>query len=72
MSRLRLQVVVLDRRVMSKSLTPAVRRQIIAFNPAEPGAPSVAQFCRELGVSRPSFYKVRGRFAKEGNAALRI
>ena len=58
--------------MMSKSLTPAVRRQIIAFNPAEPGAPSVAQFCRELGVSRPSFYKVRGRFAKEGNAALRI
>lgn len=54
---------------MSKSLTPAVRRQIIAFNPAEPGAPSVAQFCRELGVSRPSFYKVRERFATEGNAA---
>jgi transposase InsO family protein len=55
---------------MSKSLTPAVRRQIIAFNPAEPGAPSVSQFCREVGVSRPSFYKVRDRFAREGNAAL--
>ena len=57
-------------RGMSKSLTPAVRRQIIAFNPAEPGAPSVAEFCRGLGVSRPSFYKVRDRFAQEGNAAL--
>ena len=55
---------------MSKSLSPAVRRQIIAFNPAEPGAPSVSEFCRELGVSRPSFYKVRDRFAREGNAAL--
>jgi transposase-like protein len=55
---------------MSKSLTPAVRRQIIAFNPAEPGASSVSEFCRELGISRPSFYNVRERFAREGNAAL--
>lgn len=55
---------------MSKSLTPAVRRQIIAFNPAEPDAPSIAEFCRGLGVSRPSFYKVRDRFAQEGHAAL--
>ena len=55
---------------MSKSLTPAVSRQIIAFNPAEPSAPSVMQFCGVLGVSGPSFYKVRDRFARAGNAAM--
>lgn len=55
---------------MSKSLTPAVRRQIIAYDPADPAAPSVSEFCRSLGISRPSFYKVRDRFRVEGNAAL--
>lgn len=55
---------------MSNSLSPAVRRQIIAYDPADPGAPSISQFCRSLGISRPSFYKVRDRFRHEGNAAL--
>lgn len=55
---------------MSKSLTPAVRRQIIAYDPADPDAPSVSEFCRSLGISRPSFYQVRDRFRAEGNAAL--
>lgn len=55
---------------MSKSLSPAVRRRIIAYDPSDPGSPSVSEFCRSLGISRPSFYKVRERYKTEGNAAL--
>ncbi|WP_454293388.1 integrase core domain-containing protein [Salana multivorans] len=55
---------------MSRSLTPAVRRQIVAFDPEDPGSPSITVFCRSLGISRPSFYNVRRRFVVEGNAAL--
>ncbi len=55
---------------MSKSLPPAIRRQIIAFDPAAPDAPSVSEFCRAVGISRPSFYNLRERYAAEGNAAL--
>lgn len=55
---------------MSKSLTPALRRQIIAYDSTDPNAPSISQFCRSLGISRPSFYTVRERYQAEGNAAL--
>lgn len=55
---------------MSKSLPPSVRRQIISFDPAADGAPSVSEFCRTLGITRPSFYNVRKRFQSEGNSAL--
>ena len=55
---------------MSKSLPPAIRRQIIAFDPAAPDAPSVSEFCRAVGISRPSFYNLRQGYAVEGNAAL--
>lgn len=54
---------------MSKSLSPGVRRQIIAFDPAV-SAESVSAFCRRLGVTRASFYNVRSRYRAEGNAAL--
>ena len=57
-------------RRMSKSLPPATRRQIIAFDPAAPDAPSVSEFCRAVGISRPSFYNLRERYAAEGNGAL--
>lgn len=55
---------------MSKSLSPAVRRQIITYDSTDPNAPSISEFCRTHGISRPSFYKVRDRYAAEGNAAL--
>lgn len=55
---------------MSKSLPPSLRRQIIAFDPVAPDGPSVTEFCRSLGISRPSFYNVRARFLTEGNSAL--
>ena len=49
---------------------PASRRQIIAFDPAALDAPSVSEFRREVGISRPSFDNLRERYAAEGNAAL--
>ncbi|MGO3277987.1 MAG: integrase core domain-containing protein [Brevibacterium aurantiacum] len=55
---------------MSKSLSSALRRQIISYDPADPASPSISEFCRTHGISRPSFYKVRDRYAAEGNAAL--
>lgn len=55
---------------MSKSLTPAVRRRIVAFDPSAPDSVSVSEFCRSLGISRPSFYAIRRRFRAESNAAL--
>lgn len=55
---------------MSKSLMASTRRQIIAYDPADPDSPSISELCRRLGISRPSFYKVRERFMVEGNAAL--
>jgi hypothetical protein len=55
---------------MSKSLSPSVRRQIIAYDPSNPEAPSVSEFCRSIGISRPSFYSIRSRFQGEGKKAL--
>lgn len=55
---------------MSKSLSPAARRKIIAYDSTDPNAPSISEFCRTHGISRPSFYNVRDRYTAEGNAAL--
>lgn len=55
---------------MPKSLSPSIRRQIIAFDPTAEEAPSVSAFCKSLGITRPSFYKIRDRFTNEGNGAL--
>lgn len=55
---------------MSKSLSPALRRQIVSYDPADPASPSISEFCRTLGISRPSFYKIRDHYRTEGNAAL--
>lgn len=30
----------------------------------------ISQFCKELGVSTPSYYKVKERYVAEGNKAL--
>lgn len=31
---------------------------------------SISQFCKELGISRPSYFKVKERYVAEGNKAL--
>lgn len=55
---------------MVTPLSPAVRRKIIAFDPADPDAMTVSEFCRSLKISRRSFYTIRTRYAEEAQAAL--
>lgn len=55
---------------MSTSLSASIRRQIIEFDPGLPDSPSISAFCKQLGVSRPSYYKVKERYVAEGNKAL--
>lgn len=55
---------------MVTPLSPAVRRQIIAFDPADPEAVTVSAFCKSLKISRRSFYTIRQRYAEESQAAL--
>ena len=55
---------------MSNSLSASIRRQIIEFDPGLPDSLSISEFCKELGISRPSYYKVKERFVAEGNKAL--
>lgn len=55
---------------MSNTLSASIRRQIIEFNPDLPDAASISQFCKQLGISRPSYYKVKERYIAEGNKAL--
>ncbi|OAV62447.1 helix-turn-helix domain-containing protein [Enteractinococcus helveticum] len=55
---------------MVTPLSPAVRRKIIAFDPADPDAVTVSEFCKTLKISRRSFYTIRTRYAEESQAAL--
>lgn len=55
---------------MSNTLSASVRRKIIEFDPGLPDSPSIAQFCTQLGISRPSYYKVKRRYLAEGSKAL--
>lgn len=55
---------------MTNALSPRVRASIINYDPTQPHALSVAEFCRSLKVSRSVFYKIRGRAAGESTAAL--
>jgi len=59
-----------DDRWMPKALPPTLRRKIIEFDPAAPGAVSIVRFCQENGVSRRSFYNIRQRYTEEAGAAL--
>ena len=55
---------------MPNTLTATIRRQIIEFNPDLPEGVSISEFCKQLGISRPSYYKVKKRYLAEGNKAL--
>ena len=59
-----------DIRVMTNSLSPRVRADIINYDPTQPGALSVTEFCRSLKVSRSVFYRIRTRAQHESTAAL--
>ena len=55
---------------MPNTLTATIRRQIIEFNPDLPDVVSISELCKQLGISRPSYYKVKKRYLAEGNKAL--
>lgn len=55
---------------MSNSLSPQTRAAIINYDPTQPNALSVSEFCRSVKISRSVFYKVRARAARESTAAL--
>ena len=55
---------------MQNTLTATIRRQIIEFNTDLPDAVSISELCKQLGISRPSYYKVKKRYIAEGNKAL--
>jgi len=55
---------------MVTPLSPAARRQIIAFDPADPDAVSVTAFCKSMKISRRSFYTIRARHMEESQGAL--
>src|SRR5699024_5161472 len=55
---------------MVTPLSPAARRQIIAFDPADPDAVSVTAFCKSMKISRRSFYTIRARHMEESQRAL--
>jgi len=55
---------------VSNSLSASIRRQIIEFDPGLADSVSILQFCKQLGISRPSYYKVKERYVAEGNKAL--
>lgn len=55
---------------MVTPLSQAVRQKIITFDPANPDAVKVSEFCTSLKISRRSFYTIRQRYAEESRAAL--
>lgn len=55
---------------MSNALSPRTRAAIINYDPTQPNALSVTEFCRSLKISRSVFYKIRDRAARESTAAL--
>lgn len=48
----------------------SIRHQIIQFNPGPPDSVCISHFCKQLGISNPSYYAVKERCVAEGNKAL--
>lgn len=55
---------------MTNALSPRTRASIINYDPTEPNALSVSEFCKALKISRSAFYKIRAYAAQESAAAL--
>ena len=52
------------------ALSPRIRAMIINYDPTQPGALSVSEFCMSIKISRSVFYKIRSRARDESTAAL--
>lgn len=55
---------------MTNALSPTTRAVIINYDPTQPHALSVSDFCKSVKISRSVFYKIRLRAASESAAAL--
>ncbi|KSU67744.1 hypothetical protein AS038_01175 [Arthrobacter sp. NIO-1057] len=55
---------------MTTALPPRVRSMIINFDPAQPDALSISEFCKTQKISRSIFYRLRHRAVNESAAAL--
>lgn len=53
---------------MGNQVTPLVRHKVIEYDARTAGV-SVRDFCRTLGISTSSFYRIRTRARREGTAA---
>ncbi len=50
---------------MTNVLSPSTRAAIINYDPAQPHALTVSEFCKSMKVSRSVFYKIRNRATTE-------
>lgn len=55
---------------MPNVFSPRVRAMIINFDPTQPDALTVSEFCKTQKISRTIFYRLRRRAARESAAAL--
>ncbi len=55
---------------MTNSLSPQTRAAIINYDPTQPHALTVTEFCGSVKISRSVFYKIRTRAAHESTGAL--
>jgi len=56
---------------MASRISPRTRQAIINF-PDEPKRGQVARFCKEQGISKASFYKIKTRAAQDGPEAAAL
>lgn len=55
---------------MTNALPPRVRAMIINYDPAQPDALTIGDFCKTQKISRSIFYRIRARASRESAAAL--
>lgn len=55
---------------MNKPLSPRMRAMIINYDPTQPDALTISEFCKTQKISRSIFYRIRSRAATESAAAL--
>lgn len=55
---------------MNKPLSPRMRAMIISYDPTQPDALTISEFCKTQKISRSIFYRIRSRAATESAAAL--
>lgn len=55
---------------MTNTLQPRVRAMIINYDPTQPDALTISEFCKAKKVSRSIFYRILTRASSESAAAL--